>query len=220
MSVATALLLEQPANACLAIGAEPDVLADIYNDDTHLAVWRRQLTATLDKECQNLLQDRGFNGCRLSIARSNLARLNELLPELSRYPSVCADIQLLAEMFCCLFESDGVGLRLTPLRSSMCPKFHVDHVPCRLVTAYCGAGTEWLPPHCVDRSKLGPGSAGLSDDKSGLYPSLRAIEQLHAGDVALLKGELWEGNEGAGLVHRSPAVEAGQQRLLLTFDFV
>jgi hypothetical protein len=37
--------------------------------------------------------------------------------------------------------------------------------------------------------------------------------------VALLKGESWENNEGAGLVHRSPAVKSGQQRLLLTLDF-
>jgi hypothetical protein len=51
------------------------------------------------------------------------------------------------------------------------------------------------------------------------YPSTDAIQTLRAGDVALLKGESWENNEGAGLVHRSPAVKLGQQRLLLTLDF-
>ena len=70
---------------------------------------------------------------------------------------------------------------------------------------------------CV--GKLGAGSAGLSDAESGLYPTKDAIQTLAAGDVALLKGESWEGNEGAGLVHRSPAVKSGQQRLLLTLDF-
>jgi len=59
----------------------------------------------------------------------------------------------------------------------------------------------------------------LSDADSGLYTSADAIQTLAIGDVALLKGEHWEGNEGAGLVHRSPMVEAGQQRVLLTLDF-
>jgi len=40
------------------------------------------------------------------------------------------------------------------------------------------------------------------------------------GDVALLKGELWEGNEGAGMVHRSPSMNPGDRRLLLSFDFL
>jgi len=37
--------------------------------------------------------------------------------------------------------------------------------------------------------------------------------------VALMKGEKWPGNKGAGLVHRSPAVAAREPRLLLTLDF-
>ncbi|WP_428354217.1 DUF1826 domain-containing protein [Methyloprofundus sp.] len=37
---------------------------------------------------------------------------------------------------------------------------------------------------------------------------------------ALLKGERWEGNENAGLVHRSPAINEGERRLLLTLDFM
>ena len=45
------------------------------------------------------------------------------------------------------------------------------------------------------------------------------IQQLEKGDVALLKGESWIGNEEAGLVHRSPELERGTSRLLLTLDF-
>ena len=45
------------------------------------------------------------------------------------------------------------------------------------------------------------------------------IQQLQSGDVAVLKGELWAGNENAGLVHRSPAVGSGANRLLLSMDF-
>ena len=38
--------------------------------------------------------------------------------------------------------------------------------------------------------------------------------------MALLKGELWANNEGAGLVHRSPQLPIGSRRLLITLDFV
>ncbi|GAM59028.1 hypothetical protein JCM19231_3217 [Vibrio ishigakensis] len=129
------------------------------------------------------------------------------------------DIELLVEMFSCLFELKKVGVRLTSLDVAMCPRFHVDHVPCRLVSTYHGVATEWLAHTDVDRTKLGHGSKGLSDAQSGLYPNPDCVKQLSTGDVALLKGESWLGNTEGGLVHRSPGVPSGQQRLLLTLDF-
>ena len=45
------------------------------------------------------------------------------------------------------------------------------------------------------------------------------IRQMAAADVALLKGEGWQGNQNAGLVHRSPTIPPGESRLLLTLDF-
>ena len=89
----------------------------------------------------------------------------------------------------------------------MCPRFHVDHVPCRLITTYTGVTTQWLPHTSVDRSKLGKGNNGKKDEESGLFGQSTDIKQLCVGDVALLKGESWYGNSGAGLVHRSPHVE-------------
>lgn len=65
-----------------------------------------------------------------------------------------------------------------------------------------------------------PVNNGKPDSQSGLYKNQHDIQQLSCGDVALLKGELWEGNQNAGLVHRSPSVDQGQNRLLLTLDFV
>ena len=44
------------------------------------------------------------------------------------------------------------------------------------------------------------------------------IKYLNQGDVALLKGEAWEGNEGSGLIHRSPTLDSNSRRLLLTID--
>ena len=64
---------------------------------------------------------------------------------------------------------------------------------------------------------------GKSDEQSGLFHNTSDIRQLSKGDVALLKGEFWHANEGAGLVHRSPAQPKNtisDSRLLLTFDFI
>ena len=123
-------------------------------------------------------------------------------------------------MFGCLFELNMIGLRIATLTNAMCPRFHVDRIPCRLITTYLGTGTDWLPHQSVNHSKLGAGNGGLSDEESGLYPSENHIKTLLPGDVALLKGELWEGNEGAGMVHRSPSMNLDEHRLLLSFDFL
>ncbi|KUJ85036.1 hypothetical protein AVO43_03725 [Microbulbifer sp. ZGT114] len=195
------------------------MLADLCRDSVNLAVWQRRLSQELIAECQGFMQKPGFNSHRLVVPAAMADDLTDLLPSLEDFPLLRADIELLADMFTCLFDISAIGLRLTPLTDTMCPKFHVDRVPCRLITTYVGPGTEWLANDCLDRSKLGAGSTGLSDAESGLYPTTQPVQSLAPGDVALLKGELWEGNEGAGLVHRSPAVPAGQRRLILTFDF-
>ncbi len=197
----------------------PQALTEIYQPEVNMAVWQRAPATDVTKESQRLCSQ-SFSGCRVIVSEVQLTELNTLLPVLDALPSLRTDIQLLAEMFCCLFGLDAVGIRLVPLRTAMCPKFHVDRIPCRLVTSYFGAGTEWLPHSQIDRNRLGGGNGGLPDAESGVYKTADAIRTLGTGDVALLKGELWHGNEGAGLVHRSPVIETGQTRLLLTLDFV
>ena len=203
-----------------AIGTNPDVLTDIYQNYVNMAIWQRQISTSLNAECLSLLANKQFTGEQLILSTDKSSCLEELLPALSRYPNLLEDMQTLVDMFSCLFDPESIGLRLTPLSKSMCPKFHVDRVPCRLITTYIGAGTEWLQHSDVDRSKLGAGSGGLSDADSGLYPNIDSIKTLSSGDTALLKGESWEGNEGGGLVHRSPTVDTEQRRLLLTLDFI
>jgi hypothetical protein len=215
-----ALTIKAPNGRQTLFGCAPSTLTSIYQDHVNMAVWERQPSTSLTMECQTLLAKTGGTGHRLALSTNKLRHLDKALPGLAPYPQLKADIRLLAEMYSCLFGLRTIGLRLTPLNGSMCPRFHVDRVPCRLITTYVGTATEWLPHDRVDRSKLGVGSNGLSDAESGLYLAPRAVQTLNPGDVALLKGEAWEGNEGAGLVHRSPTVDAGQQRLLLTLDSI
>lgn len=94
----------------------------------------------------------------------------------------------------------------------MCPRFHVDHVPVRLITTYSGIGSQWLREGVMDRRQLGKPEAEPLQDS--------LIEQISSGDVALFKGEKWHGNEGFGLIHRSPQAAPGERRLILTLDWL
>lgn len=200
---------------------QPSVLTDIYKDDVNLAVWQNPLTPTVSQDIKQLLAEVSNLKAILTVTPDNVtALLADYSDQLKDKQAFCQYVTTLVDMFCTLFELDSVGLRLTLLDKAMCPKFHVDHVPCRLVTTFSGIATQWLPHSKVDRSKLGAGGLGKPDEISGIMQSHTDIEALATGDVALLKGEGWYNNENAGLVHRSPALLNGNQRLILTLDFI
>ncbi len=196
-----------------------NVFADIYDEETNIAVWQRSLSDTLQKSIETLLTSKPtFKAAMTVTPESALSSIRDALGG-DAQTELSENITELVDMFCTLFELERVGLRLTALDRAMCPRFHVDQVPCRLVTTFKGIATEWLPQQTANRDKLGAGSNGKPDSESGLYKNGHDIQQLNSGDVALLKGERWEGNENAGLVHRSPNIAANERRLLLTLDF-
>lgn len=198
----------------------PEILTGIYEDETNIVVWQRELSQTLQTFVSDFLKSNPTFQTSLSVTpQSAITSVNDFLGA-STQNALSEDIAELVDMFCCLFDLKRAGLRLTALDHAMCPRFHVDKVPCRLVTTYQGASTEWLPHQLVNRAELGRKSQGKSDHQSGLFKNQYDIQQLSSGDVALLKGELWEGNENAGLVHRSPTLSADENRLLLTLDFM
>ena len=185
-----------------------------------MVIWKRELTSPLAQAAKTILAERPKLKTAMIVSpQHTIEALKDALGNTPSVTRLSEDIAQLVEMFCCLFDLEDVGLRLTALDSAMCPRFHVDRVPCRLITTYMGKGTQWLPHHCADRSKLGAGNQGRKDAQSGLYSSRQSIQTLAPGDVALLKGESWQDNEGAGLIHRSPAVNHDHKRLLLTLDF-
>jgi len=202
-------------------GDTPDILPDIYQDDVNIVVWQRNLENELTTAVSNFLEHNKTLASVLVVTPENCFEvLSEKFEKSETITPLINDITLLVDMFCCLFELKGAGLRLTVLDRPMCPRFHVDRIPCRLVTTYQGIATQWLNNNIIDRTKLGVGSQRKPDEESGLMVSTNDINQLTQGDIALLKGEHWDEQEGAGLVHRSPAVSQGEQRLLLTLDFI
>ena len=200
-------------------GIEPTVLTNVYQEETNIVIWQRQLSSALQNSVNEFLQSQpSFQASMTVTPQTVLSSIAEVMGGADQ-SELCENIAELVDIFCCLFDLRRTGLRLTALDRAMCPKFHVDKVPCRLVTTYQGVATEWLPHSAVNREKLGMGSQGKPDNESGLYQNQQEIQKLSCGDVALLKGELWEGNENAGLVHRSPVVTPNERRLLLTLDF-
>jgi len=176
-----------------AESTDPTVLTAIYDAPTHMAIWKRELSPAILEAAAALVQ--GNPSFNISVVATPENALEVLSKSLGQFytPELSEDLAELVEMFCMLLN---------------------------VKTTYQGVATEWLPNDSVDRSKLGHGSKGKADHESGLYKNPQDIQQLQQGDVALLKGDLWDGREGFGLVHRSPQLQDQGNRLLLTLDIV
>ncbi|MDO6566929.1 DUF1826 domain-containing protein [Alteromonas sp. 1_MG-2023] len=199
----------------------PIVLTDIYKDECNIAIWQRRLNDDFLISLTQYVQTGGkITAARQLSSDSAEAYIRTLVDDQPFAPQLHAYIAELVDMFICLFEAKTVGFRLSTLDKAMCPRFHVDRVPCRLVTTFLGSGSQWLEHDNSDRNKLGHKSGATSNAESGLYSTAQDIQTLNTGDVAILKGELWHGNENAGIVHRSPPVSSSQPRIVMTLDLV
>lgn len=197
-------------------GPTPQALTRILEDEVNLAVWQRQLPLHISEFADVLLSLNQPLAQSLCLelpeedAEPDLTGLATEFRDVQGYEGFMADLQWLVSAFACLLGARRIGLRLRVLDKAMCPRFHVDHVPVRLITTYAGVGSQWLAEGTMDRRQLGQANAEPQAD----------IQQLNSGDVALLKGEKWHGNEGFGLIHRSPQPPAGGRRLILTLDWL
>ncbi|AZF02760.1 hypothetical protein C4J95_5346 [Pseudomonas orientalis] len=197
-------------------GDTPLALSGILEDGVNLALWQRQLplhiadfgalVVALDEPLGEALVVELNN----EDSAPNLHGFASCCRDLEGYDGFIADVSWLISAFACLLGAKRIGVRLRLLDKAMCPRFHVDHVPVRLITTYAGVGSQWLREGVMDRRRLGQPDA---------EPTER-IEHIHCGEVALLKGTKWHGNEHHGLIHRSPALKANERRLILTLDWL
>lgn len=185
--------LDTPVSRRSVISSNVHCLTDFFMEDVNLAVWQRKADVSYAGFVENIVARSGSLQRFVSIEGDEVA--DDILParacELRGADAWLNDINTVIDMFRCLFEPAAVGVRLHVLSGTMCPRFHVDRVPARLLVTYTGKGTEWL----------------------------REDQVIPTGAVAILKGELWEGNEGLGLVHRSPDPE-DTPRLVLALDWL
>lgn len=199
-------------------GAYPQVLAEVLATEVNLAVYERQLSVEVKQFVSQLLALKQPLAESLSIQWVEDAAPTEWLnlacgySHLPGHTAFLADINWLLSAYACLLGAKRIGLRLRILEQAMCPRFHVDHVPLRLITSYAGVGSQWLREGVMARQQLGDAAAEPVD--------IGLIERCAVGHVLLVKGEKWAGNEGRGLIHRSPPVPLGERRLLLTLDWL
>lgn len=124
-----------------------------------------------------------------------------------------ADVHQLCADFMELAGASEATLHLRLINHNACTKFHIDGYRLRLLSTYLGQGTEWLPEEAVNRAALGTTNQRIVRDPDG-------VQQLQAGQVAILKGEAaFAERRTRGIVHRSPQVAGtGEQRLVLRID--
>ncbi|ODR99091.1 hypothetical protein AUC68_07355 [Methyloceanibacter methanicus] len=188
----------------MAQGGAPDVLADTWSPGCAAAIWQRRPQAGL-LEWLEALPPESLPETRLVLRPDQVeSRLEALCAPRgttdASYGSLLAgDIGILARLFARIMKTDKVTLRLDVLHDNACRKFHLDHVPARLLCTYRGRGTEYGRSH------------------AGEDP--REIRRLPTGAVGLFRGRLWPGPEHSGIVHRSPQIAGlGETRLLLVID--
>lgn len=118
------------------------------------------------------------------------------------------DLQMLGDIFSALSGSDRWRARCERVTSRVCPRFHQDAPPLRLITTYDGPGTEWAFDVELD-----------GDLSARRAATRRHVRPTSAGSVLLLKGRaarLFEA--GPALLHRSPAASRKHPRTVCTLD--
>jgi hypothetical protein len=181
-------------------------LVEIYDPGVQVCAWQRESDPAIGHYLSQLHQTGA-----LQLLETLSPAAQPKLDALSAGPgrsSLIADLSLLREIVCELLGCAAVGLRFTRVDRAMCPGWHVDRVSIRLVCTYQGPGTQWLDDQDIDRSDL----------HSGRMRESASVEAL-PGEIVLLKGALWQGNEALGAIHRSPGLgSSALLRTLITLD--
>ena len=186
--------------------AELADLAEIFDPDVQVCSWQRETDPAIGSYLSGLHQA-GEMQVIEALSPAAQPRL-ESLPAGSGRASLMDDLALLSEIVCELLGCSEVGLRLARVGRAMCPGWHLDRVGIRLVCTYQGSGTEWLDNQNVKRNDL---HADRMTDG--------AVIQAVQGEIVLLKGALWQGNDPFGAVHRSPELAPGSPlRTVVTLD--
>lgn len=180
-------------------------LVEIFDPGVQVCAWQRELDPVIETYLSGLHQT-GELQVLETLSPAAQPRLACLPAGLGR-ASLIDDLALLREVVCELQGCSEVGLRLARVGHAMCPGWHVDHVGIRLVCTYQGPGTQWLDDQDVDRRDLHSGRMGEG-----------AFIQAVPGEIVLLKGALWQGNDAFGAVHRSPEIGYASLRTLITLD--
>jgi hypothetical protein len=201
-------------------------LLRIFEPDRQINVITRPVQAAVISYLQQVCGRMGA-GYRLAL-RPELATPARLdsemrlpdVPDATGKHALLADISALVSLYADLLDCRKVGIRLEVLTGAMCPKFHIDRTGIRLLCTYLGPGTEWLDVGFCNRTALTTSYPDTDAFHQALILHPQGIRQAPAQSLVLLKGSLWQGNQQAGIVHRSPQIAGTASRVLLALDAI
>lgn len=215
--------LKMASAPCLQHDFNPLELLSIFDPSQQVSVVERPQKAELSSYLQHVSGKLG-GGYRLTLRQTDVtpARLDhELrLPAAPGKEALLEDMSMLASLYADLMDCPKIGIRLEVLTSAMCPKFHIDRTGIRLLCTYLGPGTEWLDEAFCNRSALTSEYPTAEAFHHALILHPQGIRQAPQQSLVLLKGSLWQGNQQAGAIHRSPPMQVATTRVVLALDAI
>ena len=121
------------------------------------------------------------------------------------YLSWVVDMAKVCRLFSKIIDSDSVDFCLSTSRG--CKRYHIDHVPMRLLVTYAGKGTEWIPDEAADRNAFVNG-----DPNENIIKDLSKRRFMKPWDISIFRG----GPDG--LLHRTPDEALKKSSILLRLD--
>lgn len=190
----------------VAVADYPEGLAAILKPGCAAAIWRRQPEHRFQNWIDRL-DPSALPAGRIMLRPDTVQAAVTDLCDIAGTP-VCpereqliGDMAALSDLFAKLVQTPYLRLRLQPVTSNACRKFHIDVMTARLICTYRGQGTQY----------------GISTD--GQDPT--RVFSVATGAPILLRGTLWPEKPLSGLLHRSPPIEGtGETRLVLVLDVV
>jgi hypothetical protein len=198
------------ATASVMTTDTPRMFNRIHSPLNELIVWRRRLDSRLAPWLASMPVANLPSG-RLDVAPRHVGQMLDEMFQASGTPDDAmrvhfrADLVHLTRLFADVMEIASVDFRLEAIHGNACWKFHRDCVQARLLTTYCGPGTQWVEPAFAQKA--------LDEQRDYRGP----IEEFQLHDVGLFKGEY--APPASGIVHRSPPVAGtGRVRLILCLN--
>jgi len=193
-------------------------LAAIYDRDVEMVSIAREAPGRLPDLARRLFSERmeiqeqwiQHRSDRCATARALAAVIDASAIPAGEVELMAHEVLAACDALTALLGCEAVGVRVSTLRRPMCPRFHVDRIPCRMLITFDGPATEWIPAHEVDQALLADRGTDAVPVKSG-----GSIRQVDTGSWSLLKGGAWA-DQFNGVVHRSPREE--RDRLFVSLD--
>ena len=188
----------------IVVADKPEGLTAFLNPGCAAAIWRRQQKPQFQNWIDSLdpqTLPAGRIVLRPAAVKSAVTDLCDSagMPTCPERDHLIEDITALADTFAKLMQPPYLRLRLQPVSSNACRKFHIDALTARLICTYRGQGTQY-------------GFSTNGNDPSRVFT-------VATGAPVLLRGTLWPEEPRLGLLHRSPPIEGtGETRLVLVLD--